>query len=83
MYFITPFAFLLCFLTFAPNSSSFAFLFSPLDSALPSYKISDPLQTAKMMEEKVIRIPASAHSLFLKVPPKGSNLDASPIDVLR
>ena len=81
MYFITPFAFLLCFLPLAPNS--FAFIFSPLKSAAASYKISDPLQTEKLKEEKAIRLPTSAHSLFLKVPPKGSNLEASPNDVLR
>lgn len=80
--------------TLTPIPSVFSFLFSPLNIAAMSPKISqeisepsEPLQISKFEEklkaEKVLGPPTSASSDSLKELPKGTNLEASPNDLIR
>ena len=80
--------------TLAPIPSVLSFLFSPLNIAAMSPKISqeisepsEPLQISKFEEklnvEKVLGPPTSASSDSLKELPKGTNLEASPNDLIR
>ena len=85
-------AFLFCFLSLALISSSFALLLLPHNITVASREFSqdlpNPLQlpsvttnVKKLKRKKVIGLPTS--SVLLKELPKGTNLAASPNDVLR
>ena len=85
-------AFLFCFLSFALISSSFALLLSPHNITVSSPELSKDLPNLlqmpsvatngkKLKRKKVIGLPIS--SVLLKELPKGTNLAASPNDVLR